>query len=461
MINSSDIKTIWDNGASERAQIQRRQTYYEGKQYIPELTLIRRLDARYRTQATTNFVKYISDLHTGFNTTTDIQYTMLDEEAPKEALANYYQLYSDNNLNALDTEHFINSLLYGRSVEALSLDKGVFSFNRTNPLNWSFLPDENDNIIAAIYYVKRPKYSYFMGNLLNDDQEFYYVYEKERIKIYQYNKQSNKMEQFGKDIPNPLKRLPLNIFYTSKDQQSFFSDCFLSVCDLYDIIRSSMADDLKYNSDSFWLLKGVKLEQLLAKNQNGATILQKMKEMGFFPMPEGGSIEPLLRVTDHQKYEFDLRVSRYAIHLMGCVPDLQDSINANGGSNAISGIALKLLFQSMIQKSAEFISYFEIGLRDRVNAVNEIWATQGNPVLKGYDIKIQKNIPQVDTEWLQYLPNMKGIIPLRKIYDLLPFIDNPESVYKEAMEQGMEGQESENNSDPNKGNTEADTELKQ
>jgi SPP1 family phage portal protein len=413
----------------------RRRTYFKGKQNIQELAGVKRLDGRAKTNARTNWTAYICDMHSGFLTTNKVNYTLPDGKADAAPVQNLSSVLAANLGAALDTGHVTNALLYGYSCEIHGFIGGEIRIRATDPLGWALVYDDAGELALAIYRATLPKGTLFRGTVLTAERQIYYAYDAQQVIVVDPTDTSaagvtRTQHYYG--------AVPVAVFRLSEAGETFFSDAFLDACDLYDVIRCSLADDIKYNVDALLALKKISIEQMLAKDPkdpNGPTVFQRLKEMGIFPMPEGADAGFITRTIDIEKFKYDLRVSRAAIHLMGRAPDLTDTVNANGASTSISGIALKLMFQLMNQKSAEFAAHFEGGLRARVRLINAVWQKIGKPALTDFLVRVQRNIPQNDIEWTQYIANLKDVVAVRDQLRILPFIDDPEQAFKNVMDE--------------------------
>lgn len=436
MIDQFSILDVWKSQQSYRDAIETRRSYYKGEQTIfgyvrrntsgqtiLESNLLRK-DGRYKTNGHTNWIKYIVDFHTGFNLSNKINYTTYDGTS----LFNFNNYYEANNLPALDIENFSNALLFGCGVELITYDGEQLKFRAYDPADWVFVNDERGEMIAAIYKATIQPFTYFAGALTKEKQDIFYIYTPESTTICAGAKELIPIST----VPNPLGYIPIIRYQVGKSGESFITHALLDQSDLYDVVANSLTDDIKYSVDSFLQLKGIDINELLKADSDGITILERIKELGLFPTPKDAEILPIEKSVDVEKFKYDLRVRRMALHLMGCVPDLTDTVNANGASTSISGIALKILFNAAIQKSAEFRRYFTVGLRQRLDIINRYAGLVGNiPTAQNVDIKMIPNLPVNDIEWLQYAANLKGLVPSKEIFRLLPFIQSPDLVYSE------------------------------
>ena len=421
------IVQLWDSGSANRMLNGATSKYYKCVYDIPELGGIRS-DGRAKSALRTNWTKYVVDQHVGFLTTNDIQYsTNLDDASGIEYL---YEIIQANGLNTIDTEHLHNCLLYGQSVEIHSYSDYGYEIVATKPNEWVFMMDARDKEVAALRKAVLPASTFHNGAMLAKDVELFTLYDNEFITTYE--KSENGLVQTDQ-IAHNHQRMPVIRFRIQKDNAPFIDSNFFALQRAYDVVRSTLIDDIKYSVDGVLIMKGVDINALLEKDDDGRILLEKLREMKILPIGQEASVSPLSITADIEKYRYDLRVGRSSIHLAGCIPDLTDTVNANGASPSISGIALKVLYQSQIQKAGEFAKYYEQGLRDRISLINAKSSTIFSPLIEDYDIKIQPNIPQANIEWLQYLTGLEATLPKMELYRQLPFLDNPERVYAEWL----------------------------
>jgi SPP1 family phage portal protein len=459
MLKPDEIAKIWDACRSNRAAMERTKSYFEGRQSIPELEQ-NRIDGRPKSKIITNWTKYVTIQHSGFLLSRRVSYSPIratGSEVP-EAYQALDSIYTSNNLAAIDESHFKNAFLYGFSVETHGFgDRGIEVVD-SYPWNWAFVKDESNQIVTAIQRVVMPKYSYYKGDFLADDINVFFVYTDTEITEYKSN--SSSRSRYGETEASGLSandepisiiqpslqlvgtkphyygEVPITVFYLDESFTPFLGDDFFKQCDAFDVSRSAWQDDIKYDVDSLLKTTGMKFEPLLEKDADGVTVMEKLRRIGLFPVPEGGDASYITRNTDVQRIMQNLKESRAAIHMIGCIPDLDGTIGGNEGTvTNISGIALKLMFHPMIQKASEFEKFFSIGLRDRVMKINTILAKLGLPTVEDYQVKLSMNIPFNEMEIIQYLPNLREVLSVQDQIKLLPMIQSPSQAYSNLMEE--------------------------
>lgn len=438
-MDAHDILALWESGATTRSWHARLRDYQRGKQTIPEL-LKRRIDGRMKSIVKTNWVRYVQRMHTGFLTSLAPNYTV-PGVADNPAIQELRRIYEANRLDALDSAHFGSAMLLGRSVEVHSFDGSQIRIARTHPENWVLVEDDHGRVVGGLYRSVLPPWTMYKGELLRAEKVLYTWYDDQSVQVFEEVKAPGGRKTEALPVSEPVAhsygRVPLAVFRVDEDGESFFSEAFLVQCDIYDVTRSSLTDDIKHNVDSLLKLKGVKMEPLLEKDKEGRSVLEKLREMGIMPLAADADADYLTRNVDIEKFRFDMKVTRASIHLMGCVPDLDEAVGfGNEGTiQSISGIALKLMFQSMIQQSAEFEKQFKGGLRDRVELINRVQAIRSRPVLEGYEVAMTRNIPANEIEFMQYIANLKGIVGRKDMLRILPQIQDVERSYKELLDE--------------------------
>jgi SPP1 family phage portal protein len=455
--NAKEVVEIWEAGIGVRQRMQLIKSYHDGRQKIREL-LEKRLDGKSKSSVLTNWVKYVGRMHTGFLTKHPVTYSMRDGKE-SQALSDYLAFYDSENLSALDGEHFRNALLYGYSVEVHWFSDGRPRVQSTWPWDWTFVTDEWLQVKTAIHRQFVPKFTMLDGEMVTKDTAVFRVYTDTEIRTYKTSAgmqvgTGNAMVE-GSDVdeagsaefvssdPHPYGRVPIVVFRVSEDGSPFLQEDFLNQCDTYDVTRSALQDDVRHNVDSMLKTVGLKSESLLDKDADGMPVYSKLKEMGIFPVPTGGDVEYLTNQVDVEKFRQTLKETRYSIHMMGCVPDLEGAIGGgdSGTITNISGIALKLLFHLMDQASSEMEKFFREGLRDRVELWNVMNRTLRGSELEDYQLTMTRNFPFNETELVQYLPNLAGVLSTEDKIKLLPFIDSPaqavEKLRQERLESGI------------------------
>jgi len=437
----NEVELAWREHEGEVKHLARRYSYFKGQQSIAELEGPR-IDGRVKTKAITNWVKYVVQTHVGFLLSNDLNYMTSEgeSEAGVDELARIYRL---NALPSKDAQLLSDAILYGKGVEVMSYDGTEIRFSRGNPANWAVIEDEMGNIVYAIHKFIIKKGSVFAGLVVSEEREVYRVYDKDNVKIFEKKKDSTgkRILMEADSYPHEYPSIPVIVYRATNSGDSFISDALLKQCDTYDITRGASADEIAHNVDSLMLMKGVDPEPLMEKDGQGVTVWERLKQMGLYCLPadeEGnyGDAEYLSRDVNVDKFRFDLTVTRASIHIMGAVPDLDETIGGNDGTiTNISGVALQLLFYSMEMQSSEFRRNFELGLRQRIEMVNAINSSLLRPLVGNYSINFNPALPRNLVELMQSMPHVAGVISQRDKLELLPNIKDIERTKREIREE--------------------------
>jgi hypothetical protein len=443
MLSADDIKVVWDQDASRRAARARRRAYFQGRERIQEL-LEKRIDGRQKSRAITNWTKYAAKLHAGFLASERPNYTLTDPmaggDAGAEALRAWEEEYRDKSLALMDRRHVEQALLYGFSIEVQTWNpKGGTEYWIGDPLEWALVEDAMGVLRGAVSRVELSAGTLFGGLIQRKPVVLWHVYDETGRRVWREAPGGSGQGEMLMEEPLLRQelvegRLPLTVFRVGPELESFFGDDFLVQSDVYNITRSALGDDIRHNVDSLLFIKGMALDKMLQKDEHGRTVLEKLKGLGVLPLPSDGDAGYLNRAVDVEKFKYDLKVTRQSLHLMACLPDLDDVIGGNDSTiTNISGVALKLMFHSMLQAAAEFARWIELGLRDRIALWNARRARLGLPVLEGFEAALQPHIPMNEMEVIQYLPNLSEVLSHRDVLRLLPMVGNVEQAHADWL----------------------------
>lgn len=424
-----DLKTIWESGSTERTHMDTLQKYYEGTNALTGTAAVRK-DGEIFTHIVVNWYDFVASFLVGFMTSERTEYTV-PEGKKKTGLDTYLEVYKQNNLDAAAIEHLTNAIVYGRSVEVHSFDGKDIQITTTQPKGWVFVRDETAAIQIAVYQSKVLAGSMFQGEILKKDLILYYVYNSENVTIFKGGEDdpvSTTEHQYG--------RVPVVEFSVTPGRSTLFAKSFIASANAYNLTFSMLEDEIRINLNSLLMTSGVDAATWEEKDEHGVTAMQNTKRMGVLPLDPGQTAAWLTRNIDIAKFERSMEFSRKAIHQQGFVPDITQSLS-KGAVAAISGVALKLLYQPTLLKTGQYAVYYKQGLRERIELINIVNGLLNRPTLDDVDIVIRRNVPQNATEIAQYYPAliMAGGISRLEVLRQLPFIDDPEKVLEEIERQ--------------------------
>lgn len=431
-LEPQQVSDIWESGHSDRVVMANMQKHLDGTHSIEGLADVRK-DGQVFSKISVNWYSFVTDCHVGFMTSDRAEYEVEENKDGKEdkGLVAFKKVFQDNCLHAAGIEHLSNAIVFGRGVEVHSFDGTEIVITATRPEDWVFVRDEFGVMQVAVYRVKVPANSFFDGELLKSEKTIFFVYDKEEQSIFEKGEKgdlsstSSKSHEYG--------QVPVIEFSVSKDRNTFFGKSFIDSANAYAVTRSLLQDEIKINVSALLATTGVEPKIFEQKDDKGVSALEHMKRLGIMALPPGATANWLLRNVDVAKFERDLELSRFAVHQQGYVPDIAQSLSKQSVVSSISGVALKLLYQPMIQKSTQFATYYKKGLRERVDLINTIQVKLQRPPLVNYTVTINKAVPQNSVEWAQYGPALLSAdgISTRELLEQMDFIDDVDRVLAE------------------------------
>jgi len=444
-LTSDQLDTLWNARESDRADMSKRQDYYDGKHAIVGQDE-QYVDGHDKSEVVSNWCQYIVNRFVGALTSmpyqlsrdnplgeTDEGQLTEDEvaerdaqiEAEKWGIEYYGEIAVDNNLEALDGENLRNALIHGYGVEVHSFatdsDEGEVRITSYDPREWVLVRDTNGVLQIAIRQVTLDANTVYNGELLDDELKIRTVYYADQYETFKYvdeDGQKGKWEVIERQTHH-YGQVPVVEWRINEQRKSILTDAIISQVDAYNAADSQSGDELTQASDALLVLKGLSADWI---EQNAATIRQKR----VLPLEdtENSDAKYLSKTLEADRFGKRLERTRAHIHMMGEVPDVNQIVGTTG---ATSGIALKLMFTPMQEAASGMIAWLKKCMRDRVNLINAMSAKQTNrSEISNYVVGIQFQIPVNRIEEWQYIGSLDGIVSARTKLELLHDINDPE-----------------------------------
>lgn len=406
-----------------------RWNHYKGKMNF--LNKLYNSDGSLKSNVPVNFLEYIVDSHAAGSTANPFNYVPLEENQDPTPFDNLKEIIDENNLETVDTEHYRTALAIGYSVEVLSVKKGKIHITNTDPMEWGFVYDENNNIQIAIHKKKISENTFWRNEFVNSEFMLYTIFDKE--KIYEFRTTSSGVQIVGEYI-NFFGMVPVVIFYLNEEKEAFLTNNIIEQNNLYNRLINNRVDDIDYNVDS--LLKITGYGGVDVSNTDDLAKLKAMKEAKIFVIPDAHSnIEFITKGNEGNKYNEASNQIRTDLFLQAKIPDRKDITGAVG---SLSGIAIKHMYQPTIQQSEYYLKYFKKCLRERINIINRIWMIQGKPLLENFDISNHFYLP-IDLESItNAVKNLEGIVSKTKQLEMIPGVDAQLELDRMETEKGNE-----------------------
>jgi SPP1 family phage portal protein len=394
--------------------------YYYGSS-VPAELYKNRLDGKQRTPSGYPWIKTVVDTHTGFAMSKAVNIYSEQDQAKKFIKA----ILAKNSCESLDFEHWKNCCLFGRSYEAISYNDGVYSITGSDPWHWVLIRDEQENVRVAIYRQQMKKNTYYKDQLLESDLDLHVCYTTNKIITIEDGKIVSSVDHVYNDIPV--------VEYTiNKNKDPFIMANIIRMSDNYNISRSTLGDDVKWNTDSLLAVSNANdleiFTQQIENEEKGTTVFDLLKSIGIFPLPKDAKAEYLSRETDVGKFELDMKSYMDEIYNATYIPNIFKI-----ASGEVSSSALKLLFWPLTMQSLSHWSYFSKALNKRIGLINSIASLVGDPVLSEYELALRVNIPSSTTEVYQYIQDS---IPKKHLFRSIDgFFSDPDEAYKDYLEE--------------------------
>lgn len=414
---------LWSAGETERADMEKRERYYNGDHAILGATECYG-DGVEKSQQVTNWMAYIVNRYRGSISSYQITLDAGNDKEAKDtqgAVLDEFALLAKNmNLDAVDDENLRNALTQGFGVEVHGFDSASESIiiDYYPPREWVFPSDTSGNVIAAIRKVVLEKGAIHEGEFLEKPLDVIAVYDDTSITTYTKKKDPEKKDPDGWDegtaTPHHYGQIPVIQWWCGG---SVLSDAIMVQNDKYNTIDSQAADAVAREIDSLLVVAG--LDPNWVKDH-----MTEIKELRSLPLDDKGSASILARKMDIDRFESSLARVRSQIHIMGEVPDVDGIVGASG---ATSGIALKLMFTPMKERVESMLPHIKQGIRQRIDLINARFRKLGKPELTGYQLNIAFLMPVNRIEEWQNIGQLAGIVSHRTQLAMLTDIEYPEA----------------------------------
>jgi hypothetical protein len=486
MLTSDEINAAWSASATAREEMLNNRAYFDGDQPI----LDKRKNQKRKNgldyhRLVPNVFRVIARRHKGFLFGRPMNVT-LGQGGSEDALAAYEQVRRANTLDRLDADHYLESLLSGFSVEVHSFDPNLGPVvTQTPAAEWAFVKDEFERVVYAIRKITLPRATFFNGAILEKPLDLWTVYTDAVLQVFtdgsigQPNAQksgedvlneiaevgvveepataaavsegytgapadsggTSDLLPYGPPIPHRYGRVPVFQWTGEENFKPFFTEDFRSLQDAYNETLSMLLDDFEGDIEALLLILGLRQGELSKEQTDeegvgtGLTLIQEIKETGGISMGSDADARFITRELSVDKPKFTMSELRQLLYELGHAPDLSRVVGVTGQT---TGIALKLQFQTMIEKSADSTHFIRKSISERVDLLNRVWRVR-NLSLAGYNLEFTMLIPVNEIERWE---NIQFLMPLLSAVDLLRLIqsvDDPEEAWARKKKEIAEG----------------------
>lgn len=401
----------WLNQATYRQGLTKRFKYYHGEHSVLRTDSLT-IRGQIKNSTPVNFIDYILDTHTALNTSSPYQFVQKEESQDPTPFDNLDEVKDRNSLHTVDSQHFLNALIFGYSIEVYSFEDQEIRVRKYDPREWCLIKDNTGVIHLAIHVGVAKANTVYQGQFIDKDLTIYTAYDSAMIRTYIGNSEG-KIISSGEEVPHPYGRVPIVIFQVNESMSPFLSDQMIEQNNVISRIVNARLDEVEYVNS---ILAAI---GFAANDETKKAMGQAAKE-GAVVLPPDSDLRWITKSNETEKYRDSIADAREFIFMQGKLPDRKD---VQGALSSLSGEAIKFLYQPTLQQAEFFQRFIQKGLRYRIKLFNIIWGILGQPLLEDYDINVNVSLP-VDTKSIaEAAKTLEGIVSHRRQLEMLPGVD--------------------------------------
>jgi SPP1 family phage portal protein len=398
IITSTKLKKIIENDASNNARLTNLYNYYIGTQSIASKTVSD--TSKPNNKITENYCSYIADFYTGYFLGNGISYSSKDEnlfEAIKP-IFEYNDEQEENISLALDTS------IYGIACELSYIDNDKnIRFKRLNPVG--IIPLYSNDISSDLLYVIR----YYSSSDVETQDITYYaeVYSSTDISYYQ-----GESPVLMRQETHTFNMVPISIYYNNQDAIGDFSP-IISMQDAINKLDSFSVDSEESFADCYMVLKGL--------DGTDADDIATMKQNKVLLLPLDAEASYLTKQVNDASLENLKKRLVDTIHKISKCPDLTDQ-----SFGTQSGIAMQYKLIGFEANTSRKERYFKKGIQKRIELIMSYMSMLGsNYNYRDIDITFSRSLPTSDTEAVDSVVALQGIVSKETLLGQLSFVEDP------------------------------------
>ena len=359
-----------------------------------------------------NFCRSITDSTVGYFMGIPVSYGGDDPETLAEAL----------RLCALNDEPFVNSALardlsvYGRACEILwcGMD-GDVRFSPVSPETVFPILSEDvcETLEGAVRTFRKRDGTVFVQYM--DDKG-----------IYDFQDKSGSIEATD-EREHYFGTVPVNFYRNNRDMTGDFEPV-ISLVDAYNRLQSECVNDFELFADSYLAISGM----------GGTTLedMEKVRKERVLLLDDGGEAKWLTKTVNDEYIEnLKTRIAKDIYRFSGTA----DISEVDGGGTLASGVAMKYRLISFENRVSATEQFFRRGLMRRFEIIGSLYGALSKDFnWRSLKVSFTRNIPGNTEAAAELAAKLDGIVSRRTLYELLPFVENPdgelERLRKEAEE---------------------------
>ena len=312
--------------------------------------------------------------------------------------------------------------MYGRSYEYIYPMEGEtdLTIKSLSPENTFMVYDdtiEQKELFAVYYYAKKDdsdkKRAIYVATVLTE--HYKWVLNIENIDCPQALLEEPK--------PHYFDEVPVIEYLNNKLAIGDF-ELQIPLIDAYNALMSDRITDKEQFIDAILALYGAMLGDNEAKDADGRTAAQKLKEDRLMELPKDAKAEYITRTFDESGVEILKKAIEQDIHKFSHIPCMTDE--SFGGN--VSGVAMEFKLLGMENITKIKTRYYKRGLRKRLRLFSA-WLAKSKSVqvdISGITPTFSRAMPKNLLEISQVTANLWGKVSRKTLLSQIPFVENVE-----------------------------------
>ena len=396
----------------EKMKLSKYFNYYEGKQNI--------INKSYKdaskpcNKIVKNYCYSIVNNYEGYNVGIPITYNSNDDITALVDVFNY------NDIKNADSVLLRNALIYGVAYEIVYIDEDAKQrFKAIDPRECIPVYDDTleEELLYMIRYYKKPTWK-------NEEIKYIVeVYSESTVTKYESNGSFSSLSVVAEEQPHYFQQVPFVVFKLNNEQESIF-DKVMSLQDAYNELLSSEVDDFQAFTDAYLVLKGTGIDEEEAA---------AMRENRILMLDENDSAEYLTKSISDTQIENMLKNINDSIHVISNSPDFNDD-----KFMATSGIAMRYKLVGFENTSSAIVSNMTKAIQKRIELLYTVMGLISGDMYKDVQIKFTRNLPVDNTETINVINGLRGLVSDRTLISLLPFVSDVDAEMEAVAAQKAE-----------------------
>ncbi|MGL5050900.1 MAG: phage portal protein [Fusobacteriaceae bacterium] len=407
--NQALVREILGFHKSSLERLTKLDNYYRGVHDIFKRKAV--IEGNSNSKIMTNYCKTITDTLTSYLISKPIEYKTEDVGAT-EVISKYNKI---NDSRDEDYELCKLSSIFGTAYEVMYFDElGELRFDECSPLSTMLVYDASSISEKAIAGV-RFKTNY--NSVLKKSTYIMQIYTDLDLFILEVDVDGKILsEETGKHF---FKSLPIYEIKNNAERQGDFEQ-IISLQDAYNLASSDWGNNVQNVVNSLLVFTNYNMEQTVESLQ----FVRKMKETGCISIDSDGDVKYINSQLDTTSVKELLKSLERDIHKISCCPNMSDE---SFGTNS-SGVAMKYkLYNTEQVIGAKERKMYRL-LQNRLRLISESPMTSQFNWLD-VEFVFKRNIPVNETELIESLVKLKGIISDESLFGMMKFlgIENAET----------------------------------